>query len=95
MTTFVPNPLFERELLASTVLDPPLADTADEIATKARGIAPVDTGTYRDSIQVITGHDGGEPSAAVYSDVEYAPFLEFGTSDTPTFAVFRRASESA
>ena len=57
----------------------------------ARDTAPVLTGTYRESIkQRVLGLEG-----VVFSDIRYAPYLEFGTSDTPTFATLRRASEAA
>lgn len=59
------------------------------IEAAAKSIAPVLTGSYQDSIQTrVAGLDG-----IVFSDIEYAPFLEFGTSDTPTFATLRQASE--
>lgn len=63
---------------------------ADQMVDEAKSIAPVDTGRFQDSIHAEI--DGTE--AAVGSDVEYAVYLEFGTSDTPTFATLRRASES-
>lgn len=61
-----------------------------QIYDSAKSLAPVDTGAFQDSI---TLDKGLEP--VVYSDIRYAGYLEFGTSDTPTFAVFRRASETA
>ena len=61
-----------------------------KIEDEAKATAPVLTGAYRDSLATrVVGLDG-----IVYSDIEYAPYLEFGTSDTPTFATLRRASES-
>ena len=59
------------------------------VAEAARSIAPVLTGAFRDSIV----HEIHGLKGIVYSDIRYAKYLEFGTSDTPTFAVFRRASE--
>jgi hypothetical protein len=47
---------------------------AQEIAATARNLAPVDTGTLRDSITAEPGR--------VYTDVDYAPFVEYGTSVT-------------
>jgi hypothetical protein len=59
------------------------------IVDEAKATAPVLTGAYRNSLEKrVVGLDG-----IVFSDIEYAPYLEFGTSDTPTFATLRRASE--
>jgi len=61
-----------------------------KIEAEAKATAPVLTGAYRNSLTTrVAGIDG-----IVYSDLDYAPFLEFGTSDTPTFATLRRASEN-
>ena len=62
-----------------------------EMEQAARALAPVDTGAYQASIQ--TQQEG--VTGQLYSDIEYAQYLEFGTSDTPTFATLRRASETA
>lgn len=59
------------------------------IAEAARSIAPVLTGAFKASIT----HEIQGLKGIVYSDIRYARYLEFGTSDTPTFATFRRASE--
>lgn len=47
----------------------------------------VDTGTYRDSIRI--EREGDE--VGVLTDVDYARFLEFGTSDTEAHPVAERA----
>jgi hypothetical protein len=57
---------------------------------EAKSIAPVDTGTYRDSIRGTFDGVHGQ----VGSDLRYAVYLEFGTSDTPIFATLRRAVEA-
>lgn len=93
--TFIPNPLIGVEIEASGMLLLPLDSTAETIADRARNLAPVDTGTYRNSIQADSGMENGKSVGQVSSDVPYAAFIEFGTSDTPTFAVLRRASEGS
>jgi len=60
---------------------------ADEVVGLARAYVPVDTGNLQASIQK---GEGG-----VYSDVEYAPFVEYGTSDTPAQPFMRPAADSA
>lgn len=73
-----------------------LHDGGEVIAAEARRLAPVDTGTLRDSIQVTDERDAslyGRPNAgdgiSVYvgpvgstedGDVFYAKFIEFGTT---------------
>jgi HK97 gp10 family phage protein len=52
-----------------------VAETAEKIAQDARGRAPVQTGRLRDSI---TASAYGK-EAEVFSQVEYAPFVEYGT----------------
>jgi HK97 gp10 family phage protein len=63
-----------------------------EVAAKAR--APVLTGTLRDSI-----HTEPDPENAnavlVGSDVDYAIYVEYGTSDTPMQPFLRPAVDDA
>lgn len=56
-----------------------LTGIARKLRDDARSSAPVDSGALRDSIKV----SGSRGSRTVYSDVRYAAFVEFGTSDTP------------
>lgn len=51
----------------------------------------VDTGRYRDSISI--GEQDGEH--VVYTDVDYARFLEFGTSRTPAHPAAERAADES
>ena len=45
----------------------------------AKMLCPVDTGNLRNSITHFTADDG----AYIGTNVEYAPYVEFGTSKTP------------
>ena len=56
----------------------------------AKELCPVDTGQLRDSI----GHAAEEDSACVGTDVEYAPFVELGTSRTPAQPFLQPALEN-
>lgn len=94
-STFVPNPLLVKELEASVDMEKAMLETAEPIAEKARSIAPVDTGAYQASIRAVSGEEDGKVQARVISDVDYAAFLEFGTTTNPAFATLRRASEGA
>ncbi|MGH9204210.1 MAG: HK97 gp10 family phage protein, partial [Vicinamibacterales bacterium] len=48
---------------------------AAAVADEWRDLAPVDTGAYRDSIQ--------SDQDSAYSDIDYAIYVEFGTSERP------------
>ncbi|MER6112426.1 HK97-gp10 family putative phage morphogenesis protein [Streptomyces hirsutus] len=61
-------------------------DTAERGRDFARSIAPVDTGRYRDSIEV--REDGDE--AEIVSGVDYADDLEYGTRHMEGQHIFGR-----
>lgn len=82
-----------EEIIAKAA--PVLAATrarAELIAERAREIAPVRTGAYRESIHVEQDPQGAQVVAGG-PGVDYAAYIEVGTSDTPTFAPIRRAAE--
>lgn len=88
--TYIPNiPVIEAVGEAAGTVA--VSVVVDQVAHAAQALAPVLTGAYRNSIQT----DKNGINGAVYSDIRYAVYLEFGTSDTPTFATLRRASETA
>ena len=45
----------------------------------AKRLCPVDTGRLRSSITTTKGYDGDNCVATVGTNVEYAPYVEFGT----------------
>ncbi|CAM5331824.1 HK97-gp10 family putative phage morphogenesis protein [Streptomyces aurantiogriseus] len=65
-------------------------DTAERGRDFARSIAPVDTGRYRDSIEVREDGDGAE----IVSDVDYAAHLEYGTRHMEGQHIFGRTLDS-
>lgn len=81
---YVPNPAFMKLFEASDAWFDSRDEAAREITDTARAIAPVDKGTYRDSISAEDGK--------VVATAAHAASLEFGTKDTPTFAPLRRAA---
>lgn len=95
-TRFVPNQLGIRQYFSS---DPALARAvsaiADQIKERAQAIAPVRTGSYRDSIEVELARDDatGVLMARVNATDFKSHWIEFGTIDTPAFAPLRRALE--
>jgi len=53
---------------------------ADAVKTEAQLLCPVDTGALQASLTVSElSEDAGVAEAAVYTEVEYAPYVEFGT----------------
>ncbi len=54
-----------------------VAKAAADIEARAKQVVPVDTGNLKNSIQ--TEMDG-DLSASVGTNVEYAPYVEYGTS---------------
>lgn len=71
-----------HELLASPAgpVGKDLARRAVQVSRAAQHLCPVDTGRLRASITWEMGADSLGLLAMVGSDVEYAPFVELGTS---------------
>ncbi|MFE9865871.1 HK97 gp10 family phage protein [Streptomyces sp. NPDC005506] len=65
-------------------------DTAEQGRDFARSIAPVRTGRYRDSIEVVEDDDGAD----IVSDVDYAADLEYGNRHTEGQHIFGRTLDS-
>lgn len=70
------------ELFASPVgpVGKDLARRAKKVTTVAKRMCPVDTGRLRSSIVDEMGSDGEGLVARIGSDVEYAAYVELGTS---------------
>ena len=58
----------------------PIKDATLLVQATAKDIAPVDTGRLRDSIRAKVGKRNGEVIGSVGTNVEYAPYQEFGTT---------------
>ncbi len=71
-----------------------LKDKAERVASAARSIAPVLTGAYRTGIRAESGRVGPYVIARVNANDYKSHWIEAGTSDTPTFAVLRRALDT-
>jgi HK97 gp10 family phage protein len=66
-------------------------ETVQEVEDYAKTVVPVDTGALRASIQSeVTGTEG-----AVYTDMFYAPFVEFSTVKMPAQPFMTPAAEAA
>jgi len=62
-----------------------------KVANKAKTLCPVDTGRLRSSISVEDGEDGRGYFVKVGTNVEYAPYVEFGTYQMPAQPYLRPA----
>lgn len=56
----------------------------------AKRLCPVDTGRLRSSITTERRFDGDKPVASVGSNVEYGPYVEFGTGQSGEPSVSHR-----
>lgn len=72
-----------------------VAEAAMNIAETAKALAPVDEGDYRDGIEAIWGIEDGTAIGRVNANWFTSHWIEWGTNDTPTFAVITRAAEAA
>lgn len=91
MGGFVPNPSLERRLRESAAMRAAMRRAAEAAVPEVQGLAPVDTGEYRNSIKVVDTPTG----ARIVADDDKASHIEFGTEDTPAFAPLRRGTEAA
>ncbi len=91
MTTFIPNPAIASLVARSEAVDHVCEEKAQKVADYAQQTAPVLTGAYRDSIHAVNEGEG----ARVVADIDYAIYLEVGTSDTPAFHTLGNALAAA
>jgi len=70
-----------------------------KVAFEAQGPHPYsgehEPGGYVDSIEPVIGAEGGTPVGVVIAGVDYAWYIEVGTSDTPTFQPLQHGADAA
>lgn len=91
---FIPDPDFPQEWAESEDARRLAEDYAEAGLRHAKSIAPVRTGAYRNSLRAEVSETSTGWVGMILSDDPAAPFIEFGTERTPTFATLRRALES-
>jgi hypothetical protein len=64
------------DLLHSSPVERHLLERAERVADRAKSLAPVKTGTYRNSIRATSEDHPGRVAAHVSSNVRYAALLE-------------------
>lgn len=93
--SFVPNSRGIGEVAKSREVKEALRDRADAVADEARRLADAeayDTGEFANSIGVEEEERADRAVAYVISDDDKAPYLEWGTVDTPRFRILGRAA---
>lgn len=90
------NPNLERDLNKLKAVDDKVQAAARAIAERARQLAPVDTGEYRDKITVQKSNKSNSGIWRVISTAQEAFWVEFGVPSRGIHGqfVFRRAVES-
>jgi Bacteriophage HK97-gp10, putative tail-component len=86
--TFVLNPAAGDELAASQRCRDGLREIGEQYAAAVRAAAPVESGDYRDSVEVV---DRGGVVSVVLSDLA-AHLVEFGSVNNQPYAPVRRAA---
>lgn len=92
MAKLILVPAVDHIVAALPVVTAVVRTDAEAIAEAARGLAPVRTGRYRGSITAALEPSSEGARGRVSASVPYAPFIEFGTTDTPAFAPISHAA---
>ena len=70
----------KRKQVASYVSDEVMRSIAEKVKSTAKELCPVDTGNLQGSINSrVHRTDRNKVKVTVYTQVEYAPYVEFGT----------------
>lgn len=88
---FIPNPTLEAQLRVDPQVGAAMLGVGEVALENVQAATPTDTGTLRASFEASLG---GGNEVEVSTDVPYWVYVEFGTSDTPTFAMMRRGLEA-
>lgn len=89
---FIPNPRVGTQWEQATETREMIQDVGEAVAAEAAAIAPKLTGRLASSIRSAPDSSGPARSE-IGADVDYAAYVEFGTSDTPAQPFLRPALE--
>lgn len=92
---FVPNPAFTLQVAREPLMAAFLEEEAQVVKAGAESVSPVDTGLYKSSFDTEIATEHGGFVARVTNSAPYWLYIEFGTSDTPTFQPLRKGLELA
>lgn len=90
LSDFIPQSEIDDYLESSPDILSGKVELAEEVVEHAQSIAPEDSGEYKAGIKV--RRYGRNGVGVVFSDPK-SSLIEYGTSDTPEFAVMRRTIE--
>lgn len=90
LSGFIPEDEIREYLETSADVLEAKLELAEQVVDYARSIAPVDEGDYRDGIKV---RRHGRSGVGVHWTDPKSGLIEYGTEDTPEFAVRRRTIE--
>ena len=91
---FVPNPLAAKLLGRTPEMQGFLKLKADAAVEVAKGLAPVESGDYKDGIESHTGTYDGSAAASIAGHDYKTLWIELGTSERSAEAVLRRSVEA-
>lgn len=92
---FVPNPTGIALVGRSPAMQAGMIARGEAIVEAALGVSPFLEGDYRAGLKVEAGVIGGRAAARVNAHDWKSGLIEFGTSDTPTFAPLRTGVDAA
>jgi hypothetical protein len=90
LSDFIPQSEIDDYLESSPDILAGRLDLANEVVEYARSISPVDSGDYQSGIKV---RRHGRSGVGIHFTDPKSSLIEFGTEDTPEFAVRRRTIE--
>lgn len=93
VTKFVPDRGGIAEIGRCADLLKDLEEVANGVVDSAKNLAPELSGDYKEGIDMESGVEGKTAIARVNANDFKSHWVEFGTSDTPTFAPLRKAAE--
>lgn len=90
MVQYIPPSASDLQAIAtSQIVEESLVEAAELGRTYAESIAPVDTGSFRDSFRV----ESSPGEARLINDDEAAAAIEFGSDDTPAHHTLAQAAD--
>lgn len=94
-TTFIPTPGLDSLLAHSGLMLKEMAKIGTAIAVVAKATVPKDTHATEESIQGGAVLEGVGWTARASAGTPYAPYIEFGTEDTPQVPFMRTGLDAA
>ncbi len=94
-STFIPTPGLDTILAHSAQMAKSMQQVGENIASVAKVKVPKDTHATENSIEGGAAQQGTGWVAYASAGTPYAPYIEYGTEDTPTVPFMRQALDAA